>query len=198
MSLLNEQKEYTYADYLKWPEDERLEIIDGIVYSQVTPTSIHQKISGNLYLEIGNFLKGKECFVFAAPFTVRLPLDKGETDENKNKNVVEPDLTVICDKSKLDRHGYNGAPDFIIEIVSRSSIKRDNIVKLNKYQQAGVKEYWIVTPETENIMRYVLNEQGHYNLPDMYVLGEDEKISAKVFPDLAISLEDVFAAWDGL
>ncbi len=196
MPLPKEQREYTYEDYLTWSEDERAEIIDGVVYAQATPSFAHQTISGNLYLEIGNYLKGKQCRVFAAPFTVRLPLENGETDDNKNKNIVEPDLAVICDKSKSDKGGYNGAPTLIIEIVSKSSIKRDNILKLNKYQQAGVQEYWIVIPGEETIMRYALNEQGHYNAPEYYVLDEDEEIISKMFPDLAIKLKDIFAMWE--
>lgn len=196
MPLLKEQQEYTYEDYLGWPEEERLEIIDGVVYHQATPSPIHQKISMNLSGILHGYFLGKQCIVFAAPFTVRLPLEGGETDEKKNKNVVEPDLVVVCDKSKLDKSGYSGSPTLIIEIVSKSSMKRDNIVKLNKYQQAGVKEYWIITPEIENIMRYVLNDQGHYDIPDMYVLGEDEEITSKMFSDLVITLKDVFATWD--
>lgn len=186
---------YTYEDYLKWPEDERLEIIEGHAYAQATPSPIHQKISGNLYLEFGNFLKGKQCIIFSAPFTVRLPLEIGETDEKNNNNIVEPDLTVVCDKSKLDDKGYSGAPTLIIEIVAKSSRKRDNVLKLNKYQQSGVKEYWIVTPETESIMRYFLNGEGHYDIPETFVLDEDEEINARVFSDLTIKLKDIFATW---
>lgn len=195
MSLPDKQKTYTYEDYLSWPENERWEIIDGTAYYQATPSSAHQTISGNLYLIIGNYLKGKPCRLFAAPFTVRLPLEGGETDEQKNKNIVEPDLTIVCDKSRLDKNGYNGAPTFVIEIVSKSSAKRDNIIKLNKYQQAGIKEYWIITPETETIVRYSLNEQGHYATPDMYILGEDEIITSKSFCDMSIKLADVFETW---
>lgn len=195
MPLPNKQKECTYEDYLSWPENERWEIIDGIAYNQATPSSAHQTISGNLYLQIGNYLKGKSCRVFAAPFAVRLPLEDGETDEKKNKNIVEPDLTIVCDKSKLDKGGYNGAPTLVIEIVSKSSAKRDYIIKLNKYQQAGVKEYWIITPETETIVSYMLNEQGHYDTPDMYILGEDEEITSKLFREMVIKLEDVFETW---
>jgi len=195
MPLPKEHREYTYEDYLTWSEDERAEIIDGIVYAQATPSPVHQKIVGNLYFQLHNYFQGKECNPFVAPFTVRLPLESGETDEKKNKNIVEPDLSVVCDKSKLDQGGYNGSPTLIIEIVSPSSKKRDYMVKLNKYQRAGVKEYWVITPENETLIRYILNEQGHYDAPETYVLGEDEEIIAKMFPDLVIQIKDIFATW---
>ena len=195
MPLPYEKHEYTYEDYLSWPEDERFEIIDGIAYNQATPSPVHQRISMNLSLLFGSFFKGKECAVFAAPFTVRLPLDDGQTDEKKNRNVVEPDLSVVCDKNKLDKSGYSGAPSLIVEIVSKSSAKRDILLKRNKYEQAGVGEYWIITPETESIMRYTLQEHGRYGEPDMYILGEDEEINAKIFANLKVRLADVFEGW---
>lgn len=196
MPLPQDKKEYTYEDYLTWPEGERLEIIDGVVYAQATPSTAHQTISGNLHSQLHNFFRGKQCRVFAAPFTVRLPLEGGENDEKKNKNVVEPDLAIVCDKSKLDQSGYNGAPTLIIEIVSTSSKKNDYMVKLNKYQKAGVKEYWIVIPSEETIMRYVLNEQRHYDIPESYVLGVDDEITVKMFPELVIALKDIFTMWE--
>jgi len=195
MPLPNEQREYTYEDYLSWPEEERWEIINGMAYNQATPSPVHQRISNNLHIEIGNFLKGRECAVFAAPFTVRLPLEGDETDEKKNKNVIEPDLSIVCDKSKLDKSGYSGAPTLIIEIISKSSVKRDNVLKLNKYQSAMVPEYWIVTPETESVMRYALNEQGHYEIPEVFVFGDDEYIISRAFKELTIKLKDIFDMW---
>lgn len=196
MPLPKEQREYTYEDYLNWPEDERLEIIDGTVYAQATPSPAHQKISSNLHFALHGYLLGKSCIVFAAPFTVRLPLEGGEVDGNKNRNIVEPDLTVVCDKSKLDKGGYNGAPTLVVEIVSKSSKKRDYMLKLHKYEKAGVKEYWIISPDDETMTRYALNEQMRYDIPDTYVLDEDEVITSKIFPDFAIHLNDVFALWE--
>ncbi len=195
MPLPSEKRQYTYEDYLKWPEEERWEIIDGIAYNQATPSPVHQRISMNLSLLLGSYFKGKECAVFAAPFTVRLPLEDGQTDEKKNRNIVEPDLSVVCDKTKLDKSGYSGAPTLIVEIVSKSSAKRDILLKRNKYEQAGVGEYWIITPETESIMQYVLQENSQYSEPDMYILGEDEEINAKVFADLKVRLSEIFESW---
>ena len=196
MPIPNEQREYTYEDYLTWLEDERYEIIDGVVYAQATPSPTHHKIVGNLYVHLHNYFKGKGSTPFLAPFTVRLPLEDGETDEKKNKNIVEPDISVVCEKSKLDKGGYNGSPTLIVEIVSPSSKKRDYMAKLNKYQKSGVEEYWVITPENETIMRYVLNEQEHYDVPETYVLDEDEEIIANKFPDLTIQLKDIFSMWE--
>lgn len=98
MPLQWERREYTFKDYLSWPEDERAEIIDGIIYAQATPSPLHQRISMNLSTALHIYLKGKKCQVFAAPFTVRLPMNEGETDDKKNKNIVEPDIVIVCDQ----------------------------------------------------------------------------------------------------
>lgn len=196
MPLPKGQHEYTYKDYLSWPEDERWEIIDGIAYAQATPSPLHQRISGNLYFELHGYLKGKQCQVFAAPFTVRLPMDNGETDESKNKNVVEPDLSIVCDKSKLDKNGYDGTPTLIIEIVSKSSVKCDQFIKLNKYEKAGVDEYWIISPENQSIAKYSLNEQGNYEKPNIYAMADDEVIISSTFTDLTIKLKNIFETWE--
>jgi Uma2 family endonuclease len=142
----NQNELYTYRDYLTWPEEERWELIDGLPFLQATPSRIHQKVSGELFAQIHNYLKGKPCEVYHAPFCVRLPKD-GEQNEDEVKTVVEPDIAVICDRSKLDSKGCKGSPDLIIEIVSQTSAKRDKLEKFNKYESAGVKEYWIVEPD---------------------------------------------------
>ena len=196
MPLSKEQREYTYEDYLSWPEDERWEIIDGIALMQATPSPLHQRISMNLSSAFHVYLKGKQCQVFAAPFTVRLPMNSGETTERKNKNIVEPDIVIICDKSNLDKNGYSGAPTLIVEIVSKSSVKRDQVLKLNKYETSGVKEYWIIIPENQSIMKYTLDEQEHYNKPAIYAVAEDDEIGSTIFPDLVIKLSDIFDTWE--
>ncbi|SCM83679.1 conserved hypothetical protein [uncultured Sporomusa sp.] len=195
MPLHNEQREYTYKDYLNWHEEERWEIIDGIAYMQATPSPLHQRISGNLYFALHGYFRNKPCQAFAAPFTVRLPMDNGKTDETSNRNIVEPDLVVVCDSSKLDNNGYAGAPTLIVEIVSKTSVKRDHLLKLNKYEQAGVKEYWIIDPETQSIMSYILNEQGSYGKPNIRAITDDDDISSNAFPELTIKLKDIFATW---
>lgn len=186
----HEGKKFSYADYLTWPGDERWEIIDGIPYMQATPSRIHQEISGELFLQIGNYLKNKSCKVYNAPFCVRLDIQE---DDNDIKNVVEPDITIVCDKSKLDDKGCVGAPDMIIEIISPSSTRNDKIIKFNKYEEAGVKEYWIAEPDQKFISVFVLQENQRYGRPEIYT--EDNRITPSIFQDLIIELNTVFSSY---
>ena len=140
MQLLKEEY-YTYADYLKWDDDVRRELINGVPYAMAAPSRIHQEILLELSYQLRGFLKGKLCKVFPAPFDVRLNA-KGDGDDT----VVQPDISVICDRNKLDDKGCNGAPDLIIEILSESNARYDKLTKFNKYLEAGVREYWIVEP----------------------------------------------------
>jgi Uma2 family endonuclease len=185
----NEYNNYTYRDYLAWPEDERWEIIDGIPYMQATPSRIHQEISGELFSQIYNYLKAKPCRVYHAPFCVRLP--KGdEKDEKDIKTVVEPDIVIVCDQSKLDDKGCKGTPDMIIEILSPSSVKKDRLEKFNKYEKAGVKEYWIVEPEGKLVSVFILENNKRYGRPEIY--SEEDKVKVSLFEDLVIDLKPVF------
>ena len=191
MPLPQEEKKSTYADYLNWSEDERWEIIDGIPYMQAAPSPAHQLISGELNRQLSNYLQGKSCKAYPAPFCVRLPQGI-ENNQYEVKNVVEPDISIICDKSKIDDKGYNGTPDMIIEILSPSSGKMDKIIKFNKYEKAGVKEYWLVEPEQKVVSVFLLQQDSHkFSRPDVY--ADDEKINVSIFPDLAIDLSLVFS-----
>ncbi len=136
MPLPQEEGKYSYADYLTWPEGERWEIIDGIAYMQAAPSPAHQLISGELHRQFANYLQGKPCKAYPAPFCVRLTKGDEKNNEDINK-VVEPDITIVCDKSKIDERGCIGAPDLIIEVMSPSSIKKDRVIKFNKYEKAG-------------------------------------------------------------
>ena len=190
MPVPQEERQYTYADYLAWPEDERVEIIDGVLYMQATPSPEHQEISMNLATQIAVYLKGKSCKVYAAPFSVRL-LTKGDERKAEDvKKVVEPDITVVCDKSKIDNQGCKGIPDWIIEIISPSSIKHDRVTKFNQYEKAGVVEYWIVEPEGKILSVFLLQSDGRYGRPEIYT--EEDKIIVSIFPDLTIDLSAVF------
>ncbi|MDR3201280.1 MAG: Uma2 family endonuclease, partial [Spirochaetales bacterium] len=144
--------DYTYADFLEWPDDLRAEIIDGQVFMMAPPLDYHQLISMELCYRIRSFLDGKPCKVFSAPYSVRLFPRADKTDDT----VVEPDIVVICDQSKRDKYGCNGAPDMIIEILSPSTSRHDQLVKYNKYLKAGVKEYWMVNPETKGVQVCIL------------------------------------------
>ena len=191
MPLSQEEKQYTYADYLTWSEDERWEIIDGVAYMQAAPSPIHQEISGGLFAQFYNYLLGKPCKIYHAPFCVRLT--KGDEKNNDDiKNVVEPDITIVCDKFKIDQKGYNGTPDMIVEIISPSSIKNDKFIKFNKYEKAGVREYWIVEPEGNLVSVFVLQSNQRYGRPEIYT--EEDKITVSIFPDLRIDLSAVFPA----
>jgi Uma2 family endonuclease len=181
-----EKSRYTYADYLEWDENKRYEIIDGEAYMMATPSRIHQKISMVLSAVIYNYLEGKPCEVYPAPFAVRLfPEEDGSDD-----TVVEPDITVICDPSKLDDRGCNGAPDFIIEIISPTTARYDRIVKFNKYREAGVQEYWIVNPEEKIVSAYLLKD-GQY-----MAVNYDDTAAApvRVLPGCEIDLKGVFGS----
>lgn len=180
---------YTYGDYLSWPETERWEIIEGIPYMMAPPSRIHQEVLGELFRQISNYLLNKPCKVYTAPFGVRLPSGNEKSDLEIN-TVVEPDIVAVCDHSKLDEQGCKGAPDLIIEIISPSSVKNDMLKKFNRYEKAGVKEYWIVEPNGKIVTVFVLGENGKYGRPEVY--SEDNEIQVSIFNDLKIDLKPVF------
>jgi len=183
------EKQYSYADYLEWPEDERWEIIDGVPYMQAAPSPLHQFVLGELYRQFSNYLLDKTCKAYPAPFCVRLTKDKNRKNEDIKK-VVEPDITIICDKSKIDEKGCIGVPDMIIEVLSPSSVKMDRLIKLNAYEKAGVREYWIVEPENKLVSVYVLQNNGKYGRNEVF--SDTDKIKVSIFQDLEINLSTVF------
>lgn len=184
---LDLNKSYTYADYLTWQFTEMVEIIKGKVL-KMTPATLsnHQSVSMNLCGEIAPFLKRQKCKVFSAPFDVRFVK---MLQEEEVTTVVQPDICVICDPSKIDKRGCLGAPDFIIEIVSESTRKRDIKDKFELYQEFGVKEYWIVFPLDQIIEVFVL-ENEKYVSQGKYM--NDDVISVFTLPGLEINLEDIF------
>jgi Uma2 family endonuclease len=188
MPLSKKVREYTYADYLKFPDDERWEIIDGVPYMQSAPSWQHQSISRELLRQFSNYLLRNSCEVFASPFDLRLSNAEGE-DENVT-NVYQPDLVVICDKSKLRGTGYHGIPNLIIEILSPSTAKTDRLLKFNIYEKFGVKEYWIVEPDMKLLSVFILQDNNRYGRPELYTETDNVKVS--IFPDLVIDLNIVF------
>ncbi len=190
MALPEENKRYTFEDFLNWEEDERIEIIDGDVFMMSPPATIHQKVSGELFRQIANYLEGKSCEVFSAPFGVRLFERNGDKPEDVD-TVVEPDIIVLCDKSKLDEHGCKGAPDMAIEILSPSTRRHDKLIKLNLYQRAGVREYWIVDPYTSSVSVYLLGEDGKFALHEEYGRKDIAKVNS--LRGCFIELEKVFS-----
>jgi Uma2 family endonuclease len=154
-SNLAEEKRYAYQDYITWNSKIRYELIDGAAYAMAAPSQAHQEILGELHRQLANFLRGKSCKVFVAPFAVRL------NSNSFDDIVVEPDLLVVCDKSKLDGKSVKGAPDFIIEILSPFNTRHDTFTKFRHYQRAGVLEYWIVDPVSKSVQVNIL-ENGKY------------------------------------
>jgi Uma2 family endonuclease len=191
MTSLDATKRYTYADYLTWMDDTRREIYDGIVKMMTPAPNIkHQGISFNLTGIFRNYLLKKNCRGFAAPSDVRLPKKKNKSDETIY-TVLQPDLYVVCDLSKLDDRGCLGAPDLVIEITSPKTAQRDLKDKYQIYEQHGVREYWIVNPSDENVWTFVLDKNGKFQLAGLY--AGDDKIPVHIFDgDLQINLLEVF------
>jgi len=165
------------------PNSERWELIDGVVYDMTPPpTSEHQSIVGNLFREISVYLKGKTCKAFPAPFGVWL-------DAEESGNYVEPDITIICDPSKIHKKGCLGVPDMVVEVLSPSTALKDKRVKLKRYRLSGVREYWIVDPVYQVVEVFRLSENV-FSEPQVY--GKDENVRVGIFEDFEINLIDVF------
>ncbi len=190
LPLKKSEYEFTYGDYLKWDDDKRWELIYGVAYDMTpAPLRTHQKISGIIFNKFFNYLEGKDCEVYEAPFDVRLP--EGDEADDDVPTVVQPDILVVCDKSKLDRRGMRGAPDLVVEILSEHTSKKDMTVKLDLYERHHVKEYWIVNPDGKNIMVLKLDGRSKkYKKPEVYFAGDELKVG--IFKDLIIKLDDVF------
>jgi Uma2 family endonuclease len=186
--MLPIKKYISFEEFLEIDKnsDEYLEYIDGQIYYQASPSTIHQRISVNFTAEFRSYFKTKQCEIFHAPFDVKL---KNEKEENPNK--VIPDITVICDKSGLNDKNYIGIPSLIVEILSPSNQSNDLITKMNLYQRFGVKEYWIVNPKLNSIQIYALDEDGLYEQVGVYKNKDIAKSSA--FPDLTVNLEEIFS-----
>lgn len=182
-------RKYNYGDYLTWPEAERWEIFDGVPEMMAPPSRIHQEILAELFTQFHGHFREKLCKVYPAPFGVRLPAGD-ETFDEEITTIVEPDIVVVCDTSKLDDQGCKGAPDLIVEIVSPASVKHDKITKFNLYERFGVKEYWIVEPIEKLLTVFSLGENGRYGRPEVY--AEDNEINVHGWNDFTIRLKPVF------
>ena len=188
---LDLKKRYSYADYLTWADDIRRELIEGFIKMFPAPRRIHAEVSANITWHLGYVIrknKGK-CKVFSAPFDVRFPKN-GETENNKIFTVVQPDICVICDPTKLDEDGCLGAPDMIVEILSPSTGKRDLSEKFILYEAHGVKEYWIVYPQDKAVHIFLLQENGKYDNGIVY--ERKGKIPIQIFDGYLIDWDDIF------
>ena len=186
MTPLPKEQHYTYADLLAW-DDMRYELYDGQPMALASPSDVHQEISIDLSTQLHTYLRGKKCKVYTAPFDVRLFEEEGDSPDDVD-TVLQPDLLVVCDQNKVDRHGVHGAPDLIIEILSPDTAQYDRLVKFNLYQRAGVREYWIVDPAARMASVYTLKD-GYYRAA---AYGADSAVQVSILDDCTINLSTVF------
>ncbi|WAR44814.1 Uma2 family endonuclease [Methylomonas rapida] len=184
---LEQDKHYTYRDYLTWPDDFRCELIDGKIYLMTpAPLLAHQDVAGEIFTQAKLALRGKSCRAFIAPVDVRLP-SPAEADENTDV-VVQPDVFVVCDVGKLDRRGVRGAPDWVVEVLSPSTAGKDQIEKRRIYERHGVLEYWLVHP-TDRILTIYRLINGEFGKPDIYPLEEQTPVA--VLPGVTIDWNEL-------
>ncbi|MDR0414089.1 MAG: Uma2 family endonuclease [Prevotellaceae bacterium] len=187
---LDLNRRYTYADYRTWWDNTRRELLHGLIRQMSpAPASVHQEVVGNLYMELRSIVKkhkGK-CKVFVAPFDVRLPKN-GEKEDDKVDTVVQPDLCIVCDPTKIDRRGCLGVPDFIAEVQSPASSKYDLTEKFNLYEASGVREYWVVFP-VGGVQAFLLQPDGKYDNGTLY---EEGKAPVSIFDGAEVDLKEIF------
>ncbi len=202
--LRKENEIFSYADYLTWKDDERWELIDGIAYNMTpAPAPIHQEIVSNLLTAMNGILKagGKKCKVYPAPFDVRLAGDS--IPDEANLDVVQPDISIICDETRMDDRGYKGPPALVVEVLSPSTMKKDLKIKLQLYEKYRVPEYWIIHPEQKMVMQYRLDSQNRYGRAEIYFMEDtiplnlheyrDNRDNRDNHPPFQIKLADVFS-----
>jgi len=183
------EQHFTYGDYRTWPDFERWELIDGIAYDMSpAPSRSHQELVTEFIYQFRRYLQDKPCRIYAAPFDVRLP--QGDEADDEIDTVVQPDLVVVCDRSKLDEKGCRGAPDLVIEILSPYTAHKDLNEKFRLYERVGVKEYWIVHPLDRTVMLFRREGEG-FGRPAMFA-GED-RIEVPLLGELVIDLKQAFA-----
>ncbi len=180
---------YSYEDYLTWQFEEVVELIRGKIFKRAAaaPRRIHQKVSGELFLRLANFLRGQKCQVYSAPFDVRLT--DGPKEDRKIRDVVQPDICVICDPDKLDDRGCIGAPDLIVEILSPGNNKMELKYKYELYESFGVREYWIIIPESQNLIIYKLTDCKY--VPSR-LLTSGDVVESTVIEGFILDLEEFF------
>jgi len=179
---------YTYADYYQWRFKERVELINGRVYVMgQTPGTSHQRVLGDVCGQLWSFLRGKKCRVFAAPFDVRLP--RKTNDDREIITVLQPDVCVVCDPAKLDKRGCLGAPDIVVEILSPGNNAKELKTKYEVYEEAGVQEYWVVSPQDNTFLVYILTNGKYVPLRTM-VAGD--VFASSVLEGFSLDLTELF------
>ena len=179
---------YSYAHYLNWLFDDRVELIKGKIFKMCAPSPHHQQISVHLASLIFNFLKGKPCKIYTAPFDVRFP--KESKADKEIYTVLQPDICVICNLSKIDNRGCIGAPDIVVEILSPGNNKTELLNKYSIYEEFGVKEYWIISPSEKTFLKYTLDIDGKYQPSKLLTLSE--QVYTNILPGFVLNLDEVF------
>jgi len=186
---LRDNDYHTYGDYLTWPEDVRYELIDGVAYLMApAPTVSHQDIAGEIFFQLRQALQGKPCRVLIAPVDVRLP--KADEADERIDTVVQPDVLVVCDPAKISERGVRGAPDWVLEVLSPATAGHDQVRKRRIYEQAGVREYWMVHP-TDRVLTIYRLERGAYGKPDTQILEGETPVG--VLPGVVIAWDELAA-----
>ncbi|MDR2972055.1 MAG: Uma2 family endonuclease [Bacteroidales bacterium] len=188
------QRRYSYADYLLWTDDLMREIIDGVVHLFSAPAREHAAVIPPFIVRAWSYIRKRKakCKIYTAPFDVRLPRN-GETEDDKIFDVVQPDICVICDPSKLDDRGCIGAPDLVVEVNSPSTGKRDLNLKFSLYERSGVKEYWVIFPNDKAVTVFLLQDDGKYDNGTTYeVLYKTTQVPVQTLEGLVIDLEELF------
>ncbi len=190
LDQLDMEKTYSYADYLTWKFDEYVELIRGRISRMSAPLRSHQFANGEVFFQIRSHIDLLGCQVFAAPFDVRLHNFKKSTKDNDVHTVVQPDICVVCNLSKLDKRGCVGAPDLIVEILSKGTKKKDYTEKKDLYEQNGVKEYWIVSTKDRSLTAFDLDENGKFQFRNTFFEGDF--VASKVLENFELDLDKIF------
>ena len=188
-SQLDPTISYTYADYLAWDFPEQSELIKGKLWLRPAPRRMHQEVSADIHSLLRNYLRGKKCRAYAAPFDVRL-IKGGPQHDAQIRTVVQPDICVVCDLAKLDEKGCLGPPDMVVEIMSPGSVGHDTRAKFALYEENGVNEYWLVTPGEKSVTVFVLDNGQYEQLGEYFRPGP---IPVHTLPGLTLEWEEVFA-----
>jgi Uma2 family endonuclease len=191
INQLDFTKQYSYAEYLKWEFKERIELIKGYLFKMSpAPARRHQELAWNFSMQIDKYLRNKPCKAYFAPFDVRLPSSKDD-NESPKITVLQPDICIVCDLSKLDEKGCDGAPDLVIEILSPGNSDKEMKLKYDVYEESGVREYWIVQPEYQNVLVYALDDSGKFI--GKHPITASDFLTSTIFPDFTIDLSEAFA-----
>ncbi|MEZ5442866.1 MAG: Uma2 family endonuclease [Lysobacterales bacterium] len=194
MGKVDPAQHYTYGDYLRWDDEQRWELIDGVPYLMApAPTWRHQELVGDIYAQLHTQLKGKPCRAAISPLDVRLP--KGEESDERVDTVVQPDVLVVCEPERIDRRGVRGAPSFVLEVLSPSSASHDQIRKRRVYERAGVQEFWLLHPIDGVLTIYRRAARGEGFAPPEIVEAMGT-VPLKAVPDCSVDFDDLYPAPD--